>query len=477
MQPDRDVVDRQSALDFLFGRINYERTANVPYRSNEFKLDRMRRLLAGLGDPHLALKAVHIAGTKGKGSTAAMVTSILSAAGYSVGLYTSPHLVNLEERMVVGGRQCDEETFVRLVAEAQRVAADMDRAEIAHERRPGPTFFEITTAMAMLHFVRQNVDLAVLEVGLGGRLDSTNVCQPVACGITSISFDHTKQLGNTLAAIAGEKAGIIKSRIPVVSGVTEAEPREAIEAVAAEVKAPLRQRGVHFDSSPLPANVAATVAGERLAYWDTFSSPRYEIVDLQVGMLGSHQVHNAGVAVALVRTVAEQGWDIPESAIRRGLLAANSPARVEMIGQRPVQIVDVAHNLASVEALVRVLDERFAKKRRVLVFATSRDKDTAGMLRLLLPRFDRVVLTRFLNNPRAVEPEELLQMARTMQVEVRDQGSQSALIETQPTPLEAWQRAQKLAGEDDLICVTGSFFLAAELRPAMVETPVAPVGV
>lgn len=481
MQPALEVVDRQSALDYLFGRINYERTSGgVPYRSNEFKLDRMRRLLAGLGDPHLALKVVHIAGTKGKGSTAGMIASILRAAGNRVGVYTSPHLVDLEERMVVDGRQCDAASFVRLVSEVQQVAESMDRDYFAHERRPGPTFFEITTAMAMLHFVRQNVDVAVLEVGLGGRLDSTNVCLPVVCGITSISFDHTKQLGNTLAAIATEKAGIIKPGVPVVSGVVDHEPRNAIESIAAQRQAPLIQRDAHFGASPdgRPAGVAAnsTAAGERLNYWDQFDATRYELDEVTVGLLGSHQIQNAAVAIALARTMNGRGWAVSDQAIRAGLAQVACPARVEIVGRSPTRILDVAHNLASIEALVRVLDERFPARRRVLLFASSRDKDTAGMLRLLLPQFDTILLTRYLNNPRAVEPDELLALTQSI---VKDLSANEAndpaaapdhrpaTIETAADPAAAWQRAQQLAAADDLICATGSFFLAAEIRPLL----------
>src|SRR5262245_11899404 len=213
------VSDYSSALEFLLGRINYERTANIPYRSTEFKLDRMRRLLALLDDPHLVLKAIHIAGTKGKGSTAAMLAGILQAAGLRTGLYTSPHLARTEERLAIDGQDCPRETFVALAAELQQAVERLEAEAAGDLALAGATFFEITTAMAFLHFARANVAAAVLEVGLGGRLDSTNVCRPEVCLITSISFDHMRQLGYTLAEIAGEKAGIIKRGISVVSGV------------------------------------------------------------------------------------------------------------------------------------------------------------------------------------------------------------------------------------------------------------------
>jgi dihydrofolate synthase/folylpolyglutamate synthase len=470
MQPALEVVDRQSALDYLFGRINYERTSGgVPYRSNEFKLDRMRRLLTGLGEPHLALKVVHIAGTKGKGSTAAMIASILRAAGQRVGVYTSPHLVDLEERMVVDGRMCDADSFVRLVAEVQQVAEAMDRDIIAHETRPGPTFFEITTAMAMLHFARQKVDAAVLEVGLGGRLDSTNVCEPVVCGITSISFDHTKQLGNTLAAIATEKAGIIKPGVPTVSGVVEDEPRRTIQSIATERQAPLLQRDEHFGSRSIDSTADASRPGEHMSYWDLFDATPYQLDDVTVGMLGQHQTQNAAVAIALARTMTRLGWSISDAAIRAGLANVACAARVEVVGLKPTQIVDVAHNHASIDALVRVLDERFRARRRILVFASSRDKDTPAMLRLLLPKFDAIVFTQFVNNPRAAQPEELLAMAQSLRGEADLAAECPVQLETAGDPAAAWELARRLAGPDDLICATGSFFLAAELRPLLAQ--------
>ncbi len=238
-----------SAADFLLRRINYERTPNVPYLSGEFKLDRMRRLMSLLGDPHLDLKAIHIAGTKGKGSTAAMVASVLCAAGYRAGLYTSPHLERTEERIVIDGQACPPDKFLALAAQVQPAVERIDEESAAHGEM-GPTFFEVTTAMAFLHFAQANVAAAVLEVGLGGRLDSTNVCRPEVCIITSISFDHVKQLGNTLALIAAEKSGIIKPGIPVISGVIDPEPRDVIAARAAELSAPLIQLGIDYDFSP-----------------------------------------------------------------------------------------------------------------------------------------------------------------------------------------------------------------------------------
>jgi dihydrofolate synthase/folylpolyglutamate synthase len=453
------VVDRTSALEFLFSRINYERTTQIPYRTGGLKLERMQALLGLVGDPHLSLPIVHIAGTKGKGSTATMVARILQSAGYRTGLYTSPHLERLEERFVVNGQLCSEQEFVQLAADLQIAT---NRLEARDPQNRCPTFFEITTAMGLLHFARSRAEAVVLEVGLGGRLDSTNVCRPRLCVITSISFDHVKQLGNTLYAIAREKAGIIKPGVPVVSSVCEDEPREAIEQVAELNQAPLFQRGREFDYE---VRVNSAADNMQVTYREPANEARYELGPLPVGMLGEHQAANAATAIAVMRKLQQQSFRVDEEAIRSGLLHAKSPARIEVVQQRPTVILDVAHNLASIAALLEALDQRFPKSalqkqsRRILVFASSRDKDPTGMLRLLLPKFDHAIVTKYVNNPRAVEPGELCGMAQSLGCETP--------VESAPEPNAAWQRARNLAESNDLICITGSFFLAAELGPLL----------
>ncbi|WP_254510102.1 bifunctional folylpolyglutamate synthase/dihydrofolate synthase [Anatilimnocola floriformis] len=454
------VVDRTSALEFLFSRINYERTTQIPYRTGGLKLERMQALLRLVGDPHRAYPIVHIAGTKGKGSTATMIARILQAAGYKTGLYTSPHLERLEERFVINGQLCTEQEFVQL-------AADLEAATLKLEEREPlnrcPTFFEITTAMGLLHFARSGAEAVVLEVGLGGRLDSTNICTPRLSVITSISFDHVKQLGNTLAAIAREKAGIIKPGVPVVCGVCEEEPRNAIESVAILQQAPLLQRGIDFDFS-----VETDAAGRmQVEYREPAESPKTKLGPFPVGMLGEHQATNAATAIAVVRALQPQReFRISEDDIRVGLAEACCTARIEVVRESPTVILDVAHNLASIEALLAALDLRFppAKQNggcRILLFASSRDKDPTGMLKLLLPKFDRVIVTKYVNNPRAVEPEELCDLAHSL--------GAGEKVELAAEPQAAWQRARSLASDNDLICITGSFFLAAELRSQCVS--------
>jgi dihydrofolate synthase/folylpolyglutamate synthase len=381
------------------------------------------------------------------------------------GLYTSPHLDAIEERIAIDGRSCTQDEFVRHAAALEEAVGRLPH-ELSSEEHPDPTFFEVTTAMAFLHFARQNVDCAVLEVGLGGRLDSTNVCQPSVTIITSISFDHMRQLGNTLAAIAGEKAGIIKPGVPVISGVVSDEPRQVIRQVAREQGAPLFERGSAFDFEAIESGSPATAPA--MDYREPADHPRNKLQGVRLAMLGAHQAANAAAAIAATRRLVEQGWSIDEAALRAGLATARVPARIELVGERPAVIVDVAHNVASVAALLRVLETSFSPRRRVLIFASSKDKDTAGMLGLLLPKFTSVVLTRYIENPRAVEIEQLQQLAKSAALGAN--GSLQPAIHTAASPAEAWRIAQTLAGPDDLVCITGSFFLAAELRPVVQAT-------
>lgn len=453
-----------SALDFLLRRINYERTTSVPYRSADFKLDRMRRLMKLLGDPQDRLKAIHIAGTKGKGSTAAMIAAVLQAAGYRTGLYTSPHLDRIEERIAIDGQSCPADAFLKLASQVAPAVEQLDR-DASADGATGPTFFEVTTAMAFLHFAQENVAAAVLEVGLGGRLDSTNVCRPEVCIITSISFDHTKQLGNTLAQIAAEKAGIIKPGIPVISGVMKEEPREVIASRAIALNAPLIQRGIDFDfeflslSPPLPLSPSSSTPHSALNYREG----TFQLCNICLHLLGFHQAANAATAIAAINRLRDRGWSIADDAIRRGLASAGIPARIEQLQSSPTIILDVAHNLASIDALLAVLREHFTARRRILIFASSKDKDYTGMLQLVLPAFDTVFLTQYTNNPRAVDAGELLSISQ----QIRAANNGRPTLHATARPADALRLARDLAVPDDLICIAGSFFLAAELRPLL----------
>jgi dihydrofolate synthase/folylpolyglutamate synthase len=422
------------ALGFWYGRINYEVRAAKP---GDLKLERMRALLKLLGDPHDRVRLVHVTGTKGKGSTCAMLASVLRAAGYRVGLFTSPHLEHVEERVQVDGVPISHAELAARMAEAAAAVRVLDADGSA-----GITFFEIGTALGFLHFCYRRCDVAVIEVGLGGRFDSTNVCHPLVSVITNVGLDHTAQLGNTLEAIAYQKAGIIKRRVPVVSGVTQDGPRAVVRRVAAEVGAPLYE-----------VNSLSRDAGG--AGGDNPPATRWSATNL----LGAHQLANAAVAVAAVERLRETGMPIPDAAVARGLADVRWPARVELISTAPHVVLDTAHNVPSAEALVNTLRESIpVSGTKRVVFAVSSDKDYRGMLRVLADYFDHFHLTRY-GNPRGVPPEKLAAVLAAV--------SPGKPFTLHATSREAWAAARAAAGGDDLVCVTGSVFLAGELRPLL----------
>ncbi|MFO0867808.1 MAG: folylpolyglutamate synthase/dihydrofolate synthase family protein [Pirellulales bacterium] len=459
--PVRPTAD--DPLAFLYGRIDYERTP--PPSSRPFKLHVMRSLLERLGNPQEGQAIVHIAGTKGKGSTATMVAAILQAAGFRTGLYTSPHLESIGERLAVAGQPCELDEFRQLVDEARPAVQALDQeAERSGLPGGGPTFFDIVTALALVHFARRGCTATVLEVGLGGRLDSTNVCQPAVSVITTISFDHMQQLGNTLAQIAGEKAGIIKPGVPVVSGVLPSEPREVIAATAQQIGAPLFAVGEAFDyretAPERPTTGHSGPSGWTFDYWDQGVPHPWRLERLPRALRGAHQALNGAVATATIRRLVELGWPIPLEAVRAGLAAATCPARVEVVSERPTLVLDAAHNVASIDALLSALDRDFPHLPRIAIFAVNRDKDVAGILERLLPAFPRVIVTHFQHSPRALPLDELLPLAQRL-------APPGTAVEPAATAAEALDRARRTVPPDSLICVTGSFFLAAEVRGAL----------
>jgi dihydrofolate synthase/folylpolyglutamate synthase len=437
----------RASLDFLYGRLNYERVG-MPRHPGELRLAPMRRLLRRLGDPQDGPAIVHVAGTKGKGSTAALMAAALSAAGRRTALFCSPHLHRLEERFRIDGVEPTPEELVALTEAVRPAVAALDASPDGR----GPTFFEITTAMGLLHFARRNVDVVVLEVGLGGRLDSTNCVRPRVAILTSISFDHTRQLGSTLGAIAREKAGILKRHGRGVSGVRGQEPLASIRRVARQRRASLREIDRDFGfvyRAPSPPLDAPSAGRVTVGTWRTDWGP----IDLP--LLGAHQAHNAAVALAGLDALAEAGIDSGRDAVVRGFSALRWPARVEVLGRRPWLVIDGAHNVASAEALAETLRTCFPPTPRTLVFGTTRDKDLRGQLRALLPLFDTVVATCYVENPRAVPPEHVA-------AAVAELTGRPAIVAHGPA--EALDAANSRTGPDALICVTGSLFLAGEAR-------------
>jgi dihydrofolate synthase/folylpolyglutamate synthase len=311
-----------------------------------------------------------------------------------------------------------------------------------------------------LHFVRRRVDVAVVEVGLGGRFDSTNVCLPEVALITSISFDHTRQLGNRLASIAMEKAGIVKPGRPAISGATAAEAREVIANICRQRGAPLVQLGADFHYRYEPGHVSSETSLPQFC-----RRPRVEIRTrrriwpvMELGLLGEHQAANAAVAVACVEQLRATGWHITDAAVAEGLAHVCWPARLEIVSDHPLVVLDCAHNVASAEALVQTLRTSFPPSRHLLVFGSSNDKDIAGIFRVLAPHFQHAFLTRYGDNPRSVRPEELAGFL---------ERSAELPYTVCPSAADAWQAARTLAGPADLVCITGSVFLAGELRPLL----------
>lgn len=429
------------AIAFWFGRINFEVRSASP---KDLKLERMRALLRLLGDPHERVRTIHITGTKGKGSTAAMIAAVLQTVGYRVGLFTSPHLERVEERIQVNGVPIGPD---ELAVHMGRIAAAEQTLGTA------PTFFEISTALGFLHFVHRRCEFAVVEVGLGGRFDSTNVCHPLVSVVTTVGLDHTAQLGNTLEEIAYQKAGIIKRGVPVVCGVTQPGPRAVIQQVAEETQSPLTIVGRDFVyvggwsrkegwNDRLPCT-AVDVTTTRI--WPS----------MDVGLLGKHQASNAALAAITIDQLRRTGVPISDVAVSRGLAEVRWPARIEVIRRTPTVVLDTAHNVPSAEALVNTLREFVPTVlRKAVVFAVSSDKDYAEMLRVLAGYFDVFHLTRY-DNPRCVPPEKLAAFLVGKQVHIHQSSA------------EAWAAARSSAQTHDLVCVTGSVFLAGELQPRM----------
>ncbi len=444
----------QQALAFLYGRINYERIVE-PSGRYKFRLRRIRELLRRLDlsdylyiPPTVKSKVplVHIAGTKGKGSTAAMVAASLTAAGLRTGLYTSPHLHQLEERFRIDGVPCSQQELVALVQRIASVTEDI-------ERELGPTsFFELTTALALLHFDSSDCDAIVLEVGLGGRLDSTNVCSPSVSVVTSIGLDHQHVLGNTLIEIATEKAGIIKPGVPVVSGILDPEAAEVVARVAADQNCDLFQLGTDFDFQTTPA----IDWGSELDY-QGLRKPLSKQIVVNMQMEGDHQSRNGAIAIATLDLLRKQGVAIPIKAVQQGISRSKCIARIErfLLPENITVIIDAAHNDDSIAALCSTLRRRCSDHPIVIVFGTSVDKDSESMLHALREITDQFVLTRFWRNPRFRPTQELVNLLP------ESLKSNVAVVED---PIEACKTALTQVTPGGTLVVCGSFFLAAETR-------------
>ncbi len=437
----------RAALNFLNEHTNFETRLRVGYNASNFNLSRMLRLLSGLRNPHRKLRCVHIAGTKGKGSTAHMVASMLQHAGYRTGLYTSPHILNLRERIRINGQMISEAEFTRLMARIAPAARKLAKSP--------PTFFELLTAMAFLHFARQEVEVAVIETGLGGRLDATNVIKPEACGITSISFDHMAQLGSTLEKIAEEKAGIFKAGAPVISAPQPREVVRVLRKTAERIGCELRVLGEDLEFSYRFESSRATGPQNRVCM--ATRTVRFDHVP--VPLLGEHQAYNCGVALGIIDALRERGMEIDPQAALEGLSRVRIEGRLEMIREFPRTVVDAAHNAASIRALMRAIGQNIGYDSMVVIFGCSADKDIDGMLQQLEIGADKVIFTSN-GTPRSADPHEL---------HARFTEHSPKMAQVEPDLENAYATALRCVSRDDLICITGSVYLVGLAKQKLAE--------
>ncbi|MHC4622413.1 MAG: bifunctional folylpolyglutamate synthase/dihydrofolate synthase [Planctomycetota bacterium] len=431
------------ALKYLFSLTDYEKETRVGYNVTTFSLARMEKLLSLLGNPHKRLNAAHIAGTKGKGSTATMLAKMLEANGYKVGLYTSPHLVNLRERITVNSKMIDEPAMLGLL---NRIHAPVEKMGSTDP----PTFFEIMTAIAFLYFVDKDVDIAVVETGLGGRLDSTNVLKPKVVGITSLSIDHHRQLGNTIDSIAKEKAGVFKRGVPAITVQQEPAAMRVLKARATSVRAPLSITGGDIDFSYRFETSREHGPHTRICL--TTSTSKFE--HLRVPLHGSHQAINCGLALAMLDKLKACGFEIDNEKATKGLNGVSLAGRMEMISDDPRILIDAAHNAASVAVLMHAIGQNIPYDSMVVIFGCNADKDVKGMLEQLQYGADKVIFTRS-DSARAMPPDDLAEMY----AEICGKMCQTSL-----NLREALDLARSAVAREDLVCITGSFYLIGQAK-------------
>jgi len=418
----------QRTIEYLYGLQKY---------GMKFGLDNITRLLSALGDPHKSFRSVHVAGTNGKGSTSSMIESVLRTGGVRTGLFTSPHLVNFTERIRINGEEIAEEQVIALADEVRSAAEGGEEMS--------PTFFEVVTAMAFVHFRRVGVDWAVVETGLGGRLDATNVIMPEVSVITDIGFDHREFLGNTLREIAGEKAGIIKEDVPVVSSAQSAEVMEVLALRASEKKSAFFRYPRDFSCrivSETPDSICFYYHGDR------------DHGELRVPLAGEHQMMNAAVAVKTIEVISGKYPAYPFD-VKGGLLNVRWPGRLEIIAGEPPILIDGAHNPGAARALSVYMEKILAVKYRrvILVLGIMGDKDIEGILRYLLPRASEIIFTAPAYG-RAAPADTLASHASSL-------GYTSKKTET---VAEAMTLARDICQPGDIIVVTGSFYTIGEAR-------------
>jgi dihydrofolate synthase/folylpolyglutamate synthase len=454
------ISSYQEALDYLYSFVDYSVERSYRYSPEVFDLGRVRELLRRLGNPQDSYPAFHIAGTKGKGSVSALIESALRASGRKTGLYSSPHLIRFTERIQIEGDEIPEDAVADVVARLQPHVKAV----------PGLTTYELITAAAFQYFADEKVDCAVIEVGLGGRLDATNVIIPKVAVITSISYDHTHLLGDSLSEIAAEKGGIIKPGVPVVLAPQQHEAQFVLEQIAAERHSPLVQAGRDWlfaagshdlqhqtlyvwspDEQPLMDRFVETAGGEE-----------WVPLRLDIPLLGYHQVVNSAVAYAALQTGARLGLPLPTAAIQIGFRQVSWPGRFQVLSHDPAVVVDSAHNRDSALKLRLALDDYFPGNPVTLIFGASADKDIPGMMTELLPRVSRLITTQAVH-PRAADPQELANLGR----------SRGAVTQVIVPVAEALRQALATRKPGEVILAAGSLFVAGEVLAAWDEAAAA----
>ena len=439
------------AVKYLFEKTDYEKEKRVRYNVTTFNLNRMGKLLSLLGSPHKKIPTVHIAGTKGKGSTATMLARMLEANGYKVGLYTSPHLMHFHERIVVDSEMISEKEMYSLL---NRIHAPVEK--LSKNNKDAPSFFEIMTALALMHFVDVKVDIAVIETGLGGRLDSTNIIKPLVVGITSLSIDHPLQLGNTLDSIAKEKAGVFKSGIPIVTVKQKPEAMSVLKSHASAVDAPLSVTGDDIDFSYRFETSREEGPHMRIC----LTTPTSKFEHLRVPLHGNHQAINCGLALAMLDKLQTAGYKIDIDKVTEGLENVSLAGRMEMIYSDPRIMIDAAHNAASIKALIHAIGQNIPYDSMVIIFGCNCDKDVRGMLDQLQYGADKVIFTHS-DSVKAVRPEELADMYKEIC---------GKMYQTAASLGEALQLAKGAVGREDLICITGSFYLIGQAKARLLSS-------
>ncbi|MEW6275637.1 MAG: folylpolyglutamate synthase/dihydrofolate synthase family protein [Bacillota bacterium] len=424
-----------------------------------FGLGRINELLRRLGNPHLALRVIHIGGTNGKGSTLAMVAAVLQAAGYKTGTFTSPHLHSYTERYTINGKQISRRRVAQLIARLRPYLESMVAEGFEH-----PTEFEVSTALAFQYFFEEQVDFLVLEVGLGGAIDSTNViAQPLVAVITNVAMDHMDYLGGTIPEIAAVKAGIIKEGVPVITAAGDPEALAVIGRVSREKRAPLirivsagQELAGSFDRRVAWAVNKFSLAGQYL----TVRGLKENYENLFLPLLGRHQAINAATAVAVCEVLAERGYWIPRGALYEGLANTSWPARLEIFPGEPLVVIDGAHNYDGAKCLRQALDDYFPQKGIILLLGMLGDKERAKVVQELAPRARAVVVTKPAS-PRARDWQSLAAEAQRYVPEVHSVESIREAVAT----------ALRIAFRDELVCITGSLYMVAEAREYLQDRP------